>query len=176
MPAIMRCAISYAVVMAAAVQVLHAAHRFPDYPLRPAGEYAVKAEKNGVVIGAEAVEDLKDQETYFNTKLGAKGFLPVFIVVNNNSSTESFILEKQNVGFGGVSDSRAANAGTSFGSEVQQNILKKTLQSATLSPGASVHGFLYIPIPKNGPRDKIHIQVPITKAGTHEMFVLNLFL
>jgi hypothetical protein len=163
-------------VAAGAIPMAHAGHRFPDYPVRPANDYTVKAERNGVVVGVEAVEDLKDQEIYFNTKLEPRGFLPVFIVVNNNSSTESFILEKGNIGFGGVSDRSTANAGTTFGTEVQQNILKKTLQSVTLSPGVSVHGFLYIPIPRNGPRDKIHLQVPIARAGTHETFVLNLYL
>jgi hypothetical protein len=176
MPRVLRSVMLGALVGAAAIQVLQAAHSFPDYPVRAADQYTVKADKNGVVVGVEAVEDPKDQQTYFNTKLRQKGFLPVFIVVNNNSSTESFILEKQNVGFGGVSESSAANAGTAFGTEVQQNILKKTLRSATLSPGASAHGFLYIPIPRNGAREKIHLQVPITRAGTHETFILNLYL
>jgi hypothetical protein len=166
----------FGVVLSATVcQLLHAAHSFPDYPVRPADRYAVKAERNGVVVGAEAVEDPNDQQTYFNTKLRQKGFLPVFVVLSNNS-TESFILEKQNIGFGGVSDAAAANAGTAFGSDVLQNILKKTLQSSTLSPGTSVHGFLYVPVPKNRGREKIHIQVPITHAGTHETFILNLYL
>jgi len=38
-----------------------------------------------------------------------------------------------------------------------------------------VHGFLYVPVPKKGPREKVHLQVPITKAGTNETFVLNLY-
>jgi hypothetical protein len=157
------------------VQPVTAAHKFPDYPVRPAGDYAVKTEKSGLTLGVQPVEDLKDQETFFDTKLTPKGFLPVFVVIENESSVDSFLFEKTNVGYAGVSNGSKANAGTTFGTEVQENILKKGIQSRTLSPGTSVHGFLYIPVPKKGPREKIHLQVPITKAATRETYVLNLY-
>jgi hypothetical protein len=182
------------VVMSLAPPV-YAAHKFPDYPVRPAGEYTVKTERAGLIVGVEPVEDLKDQKSYFNSELTPKGFIPVFIVIQNGSSGDSFLFEKTNVGYAGVS-SNTPNGGSKAGetmamvglggliamklianaTEVQQNMLKKEVQSATLSPGTSVHGFLYIPVPKKGPREKIHLQVPITKAGTSETFVLNLIL
>ena len=59
-------------------------------------------------------------------------------------------------------------------SQVQQNLLKKEVQSTTLSPGTSAHGFLYIPVPKDAPREKIHLRVPITRTGADEAFVLDL--
>lgn len=170
------------------------AHQFPEYAARPAAEYPVTAEKAGLAIGVQPLEDLKDQKTYFNTELTPKGFVPVFIVIQNGLTSDSFLFEKTNVGYGGVSESAGPNARSKTGermamvglggliavklitnaSEVQENLLKKEVQSKTLSPGASVHGFLYIPVPKKGERDKIHLQVPITKAGTSETFVLNL--
>ncbi len=176
MPRIARFLIISGLFAAAAIHALYGAHFFPDYPVRPADQYTSKTEKNGVVAGAEAVEDPRDQQTYFNARLTRKGFLPVFVVINNNSSSESFILEKQNVGFVGVSNRASDAAGTAFGTDVQQNILKKGLRSATLSPRGSIHGFLFVPVPKDGAREKIHLQIPITRAGTHETFILNLYL
>jgi hypothetical protein len=58
-------------------------------------------------------------------------------------------------------------------SQVRQNILKKEVQSKTLSPGVSASGFLYVPVPKNAPRQRIRLRVPITMAGTDEPLVLD---
>jgi len=168
--------------------------KFPDYPVHPAGDYAVKAEKDGVIVGVEPVENIKEQKTYFDTDLAAKGFVPVFIVVQNQSSENSFLFEKSNVGYTGISKNSTPDAGSKVGvsmaavgmggliamklitnaTHIQQNLLKKEVQSKTLSPGTSVHGFLYIRVPKEGPRQKIHLQVPITKSDTSQTFVLNL--
>ena len=48
---------------------VYTAEKFPDYPVRPAGDYAVTAEKAGLTIGVQPVEDLKDQMTYFDAQL-----------------------------------------------------------------------------------------------------------
>lgn len=176
------------------VQLGYAAHHFPDYPVRPAGEYAVKVERFGLTIGVEPVEELKDQKTYFNTELTPKGFIPVFIVIQNGSSKDSFIFQRTNVGYVVVSNNPVAdgqseeNAVTDVmnvpgmspwklggASEIEKNILEKEVQSKTLAPGASAHGFLYIPVPRKGARGKVHLQVAITKAGTNETHVYNLF-
>ena len=189
---------SYALGAAIALAAVSAygAHRFPGYDARPASEYAVKAERAGLTIGVEPMEDLKAQKTYFNAELTPKGFMPVFIVVQNGSATDSFLFEKGNVGYAGVASEATPKVGSKVGqgmaaaglggiiaiklianaTEVQENLLKQEVQSTTLAPGASVHGFLYIPVPKKGPREKIHLQVPMTKAGTSETFVLNLIL
>lgn len=179
-------------VVLSLVPPVYAAHKFPDYPVRPAGDYAVTAERAGLIIGVQPVEDLKDQKTYFNTELTPKGFIPVFVVIQNGSSGDSFLFDRTNVGYAGISNASSPNVGSKavdtmalFGgllwlklvanaSQVQQNLLKIELQSKTLSPGTSVHGFLYIPVPKNAPRPKIRLQVPVTRAGTSETYVLNL--
>jgi hypothetical protein len=49
--------------------------------------------------------------------------------------------------------------------EVQQNLLKKALQSKTLSPGASARGFLYVQVPKGVARQTIHLRIPVTRVG-----------
>jgi hypothetical protein len=181
------------VVVFSLLPFVYAAEKFPAYPGRPAGDYAVTAERAGLTIGVQPVEDLKEQKTYFKATLTPKGFIPVFIVIENGSTGDSFLFEKSNVGYAGVSSDSTPKMRSKVGeglamlgpgliavklianaTVVQQNMLKKEVQSKTLSPSTSVRGFLYIPVPKKGPRDKIHLQVPITRAGTSETFVLNL--
>ena len=179
----------------------HAAEKFADYPMHAADSYAVKAGNAGLVIGAQPVEDLKEQKTYFDTELTPRGFIPVFIVIENRSREDSFLVDKSAITCGpeeaGLSNlevrskaERPAVVGLSLlapatfiifakinnASHVQQNIVKKELQSKTLSPATSAHGFLYIPAPKNGPRPKLHLRIPVTKlAGEKpESFILDL--
>ena len=191
-----------ALVVLFLVPPIYTADKFPDYPVRKAGEYAATAEKAGLTIGVQPVEDPKDQKTYFGTVLTAQGFLPVFIVLQNGSSGESFLFDKTGVTYGPAASSLSATpkAGEKAAdgvalvsglavsppglvvaaalavkaSQVQHNILKKEVQSKTLSPGVSACGFLYIPVPKNAPRQKTVLRVLITRAGTDESFVLDL--
>jgi len=92
--------IAAALVVLSLVQPGYAADKFPDYPVRPAGDYAVKVEKSGLTIGVQPVEDLKEQKTYFNTELTPKGFVPVFVVIQNGSTDDSFLFDKTGVTYG----------------------------------------------------------------------------
>jgi hypothetical protein len=180
----------------------YAQQKFADYPVHAADSYAIKAESAGLIIGVQPVEDPKEQKGYFDTELTPRGFIPVFIVIENRSREDSYLFDKSIVTCGpdeaGISHlevrskaERPAVVGVSMlapaggfivmakvinASHVQQNILKKELQSKTLSPLASGHGFLYIPAPKNGPRPKIHLRIPVTKLNAEkpETFVLDL--
>ncbi len=188
-------------------QPVYAGEKFPDYPVRPVADYAVKAEHDGLSIGLQPVEDPKEQKTYFDTDLTSKGFIPIFIVMQNGSQEESFLFDKTKVTYG-VADSSlstpkmgekaakgAVIVGTAsalaispagmvvaivlgvkavHGTQIQESILKKELQSKTLSPGVSAHGFLYVQAPKKGPREKIHLQLPVTKSGTDQPLVFDL--
>lgn len=190
--------ISVPVILSLALPVC-AADKFPDYPVRPAGEYAVTTGQAGLIVGVQAVEDLQEQKTYFNTELTPKGFVPVFVVIQNESSGDSFLFDKTKLAYGnsgGAAPDARSQAGEaaavmslaavslagafiamkliSNASLVQQNILKKEVQSKTLSPGTSVHGFLYVPAPKKGVREMIRLQVPVTRVGSDDHFVLNL--
>jgi hypothetical protein len=180
------------------VPPVYAASTFPDYPVSPASDYSVSTQTAGLTIGLVAVEDLKEQKTYFHTEVAPKGFVPVFVVIQNGSKGDSFLFDKTKVTYGPADSSvstpkEGSKAGESLAvaavplvglffalklisnaSEVQQNFLQKEMQSTTLSPGASAHGFLYIPVPKNAPRQKIHLRVPITRASADETFVLDL--
>jgi hypothetical protein len=76
------------------VQPASVADKFPDYPVRQATDYPSKAEQAG------PVEDLKEQKTYFHTELTPKGFIPVFVVLQNASDGESFLFDKSGITYG----------------------------------------------------------------------------
>lgn len=170
-----------------------AADRYADYPVHPAASYAITAADSGLTIGLEPVEDLKDQKTYFDTELTPKGFIPVFLVIENKSKDDSFIFDKSAVTYGPVGSGAAtpnlhskirdntalgglaalstptafiAMAKVTHASHIQANILKKELQSTTLSPSASAHGFLYVPVPRSGPGKRFIFGFP-SRARVH---------
>jgi len=173
------------------VQPGYASHHFPDYPVRPAGEYANKVAKAGLIVAVEPVEDPEQQKTYFNSRLGSKGILPLFIVIQNTSAMDAYLFDKSAVGLGEaaeVTGKGARKTASRLGSgglvdltlvkdvtEVRENLMKKEVRSKTLSPGSSVYGFVYVPVPTDAPRKKIHLQVPLTNAQNGETEVVNLF-
>ena len=143
-------------------------------PVRAASDYAVKAEQAGLTIGLQPVEDPKEQKTYFDTELTPKGFIPVFIVMQNGSAEDSFLFDKSKIAYGPADSSlstpqmgeKAAKGalvvGTAsalaispaglvvamvlaskavHGTQIQEAILKKEMQSETLSPGFRRTGF-----------------------------------
>lgn len=170
---------------------VYASHHFPDYPVRPAGEYANKVEKAGLIVAVEPMEDPKQQKMYFNSHLNSKGMLPAFIVIQNNSAMDTYLFDSSEVGLADVveiSSPGARQTRARLGSgglvdltlvtevtEVRENMMKKELRSKTLSPGSSVYGFVYVPVPTDAPRKKVHLQVPLTNAQSSETEVVNLF-
>jgi hypothetical protein len=54
------------------------------------------------------------------------------------------------------------------------NLIKKEIRSMTISPGSSVSGFVYVPVPTEADRKKVHLQVPLTNAQSGETEVVNL--
>jgi hypothetical protein len=174
-----------------------AASPFPIYPVRQATDYAVSAQAAPLIIAVEPVDDAKDQRFYFHAEIAPMGFVPVFVVIQNTSSEDSFLFDKMKVTYGdaaGVSTPKTGlKVGESLGltaipfvgmfsalsvvrsaSEVQQHVLQQELKSTTLSPGASAHGFLYVPVPKKGARSKIHLRVPVARSGGDAPLVLDL--
>ena len=192
--------LSTILVVLSLVRPAYAGPKFADYPQRKASECAIKADKLGFVVGIQPVEDLNDQKNYFNSDLTKKGFIPVYIVIENQSSADSFLFDKTGVKIGvGTSTGSGPNAnsksvqtlqvvsalaispvGIIIGAKlakdealVQTNLLKKEVQSKTLSPASSTSGFLYLPVPKAGPRQPIHLTISITRSGDDEPFSLD---
>jgi hypothetical protein len=162
---------------------------FPTYPVRAASDYALKAEQSSLTIGVQPLDNPDEQKTYFHTKLSPKGFLPVFVVIHNAAATESYIFDKAKASLIAPPaappnktpqlSNKAATAAalaswaismkmTADNSEIEEQLLLNELHSTTLSPGASVHGFLYIPIPNKGDRDKIHLKIPMLRSASND--------
>ena len=155
------------------------------------GEYANKVAKANLIVAVEPVEDPEQQKTYFNSYLSSKGILPVFIVIQNTSATDAYLFDKSAVGLGdaaeitGKGTRRTASLLGSGGlvdlalvtnaTQVRENMMKKEVRSKTLSPGSSVYGFVYVPVPTDAPRKKVHLEVPLTNAQSSETEVVNLF-
>jgi hypothetical protein len=184
----------------------YAGDNFPDFPVRPADDYPVKAQAAGVTIGAQAVDEKEDQKNYFHTELSSSGFVPVFVVIQNRSKDDSLLFDKAAITYGVGNSSIIAKpkAGTkgaktvefasaaalTYGvvgdfvavamfakaSRIQQNLVVKEIQSGTLGPGEAAHGFLYIPASKKGPREKIHLQFTVTWVGSGKTSVLDVTL
>jgi hypothetical protein len=168
--------------------------KFQPYPDRKAADCSTKADKDGLIVGVEAMENMKDQRTYFGTNLTEKGYLPIFLVVENTSNNDSYLFDKSNVALAGASAGAVKEARSKKGemfamfgiggiftmsaitkaTEVQQNLLKREIQSKTLSLGISAKGFLYVPVPKEGGRGGISLQIPLVNARTSEVRVINL--
>ncbi len=173
------------------VQLCYAAHNFPDYPVRPANEYANKAAKGGLIVAVEPVDDPEQQKTYFNSHLNSSGILPVFLVIQNTSATDSYLFDRSAVGLGGAGGPtgkggrKTASLLTSGGlvdlalineaTHERDNMLRKEVRSTTLSPGSSVHGFVYVPVATDAPRGKLQLQVPLTNTQSGEIEIVNLF-
>jgi len=177
---------------------------FPEYPVKAAADYPNVVTKAGLSVAAFAVEDTEEQRKYFGADLTWKSYLPVFLVIENHSPGDSFLVAKEGLMYGPAGRSGSALADPSRptksdktlnvlsvvpdlgfmaalafsrSTEVRQNILKKELESATLSPGTSVHGFVFIPLhSQHTVRDKIHLSIPLTESGTGATVVLDLEL
>lgn len=181
--------------------------KFPDFPVHAAGGYPVNAKQGTLAIGIQVLDDPDEQKTYFHTKLSPRGFLPVFVVIENASTAQdSYIFDKTQASLFQGAEASVTNAtpkasqkaslGTSLASvavggvaglavlmysmklqadstEIQEEFRLKELQSTTLSPGKLAHGFLFIPIPKDGDREKIHLKIPMLKSGSDETVSLD---
>jgi hypothetical protein len=182
--------ICLAIVSVTAQPVL-AGHRFVDYPVRPAEEYANKVIVKGFIVAVQPLEDVKEQKTYFGTNLNHRGILPVLIVVRNTSASDTCLLDQSEVGLGqgqeltGKGAHKTASKLGSGGlldlslvrevSDVRDNLVRRELRSGTLAPGRTISGFVYVPIPTDAQRAKVHLEVPLTNEQSGETEVANLY-
>lgn len=64
---------------------------------RPADSYAQHQQKNGVIIGIHPMTDKEEIKETFRINLLDKGLLPILLIVENQSTSTSFILAKEKV-------------------------------------------------------------------------------
>ena len=186
-----RARLVFSVVVLLLAHQASAAHHYPDYPVRPATEYPNKIWTASIVVAAEPLDDPGQQKTYFNDRLSAAGILPVFVVIQNISPSDTYLFDKAAIGLADQSEAtgkaahrivRLLGSGglvdlnlIDNANFARENMMKKGIHSKTLAPGGTVSGFVYIPISTDSVRQKIHLQVPLTNSQSGEAEVLNLF-
>src|SRR5208282_3968561 len=62
-----------------------------------AGSYTQHEQTNGVVVGIRPMTDKREIEDMFKVNLLDKGLLPILVVVENQSASDSFIIAKDKV-------------------------------------------------------------------------------
>lgn len=179
--------------------------KYPEYPVRAAKSYPNAVAQSGLVAAAEALSDPKAQKEYFHLEFAKKNYLPVFVVLENHSPAESFIVKQEDIGvYSGTAKAASAGAGdvasgrSKVGegityslpgpalavvanllirnaADVRQNVVKNQLRSVTLSPGQAAHGFVYIPLPK-GAYDAGQLRMRVRVYRTGEEQPLDLKL
>jgi hypothetical protein len=185
------CALVCLAIVSVAARPVRAAHRFVEYPVRPAGEYANKVVVKGFVVAVQPLEDANEQKRYFGTNLNRRGILPVLIVVQSASASDTCLLDRTEVGLGqgqeltGKGARRTASKLGSGGlldlslveevTDVRDSLVRRQLRSGTVAPGRTISGFVYVPIPTDAPRSKVHLQVPLTNQQSGETEVANLY-
>jgi hypothetical protein len=182
--------------------VFCSAASFPDYPVKPASEYPAAIEKSGYVVAAIPVEDRNDQRKYFGLDLRSRGLIPLFLLVENRTADNSVLLKKDSLMYSpaGKSGSTLPDAAkssrvdktvtalsyvpsvymfmsiivSSKTKERRQHLLETELQSATVSPGQSVHGFIFLPA-KRGylSRKKMQLNITLVKSGSDDVVTID---
>jgi hypothetical protein len=179
------------------------ASSFPQYPVKAVRDYPSAIETSGLVVAAILVDDQKDQHTYFGLSLQAKGYLPVLLVMKNEATDASYLIDRESLtcSLGGRSaplsstPSKASKADkaiaiigrtpttyifmagpiASRSIELRQRLRETELESATLSPGVSVHGFVFVPVRgKYPPPNQIRLTLPFIRSGTSEVVSIDL--
>jgi len=70
---------------------------FPEYPFRPAKCYPRAVTQSGLTAAAEALPRPESQKQYFHLEFVKKNYLPIVVVVDNESPADSFMLKSEDV-------------------------------------------------------------------------------
>jgi len=100
-----------------------ASRQLPDYPAKAASDYSIKAAEAGAIVGIEPFDESGLQKTYFNASLTEKGILPVFVVLQNTSATDSIIFDKSAIGLAAPPTSQARKTAPSLRSSAREDCL-----------------------------------------------------
>src|SRR3989442_1517862 len=107
---------------------------FPDYPAKTTTEYANVVTKSGLAVAAVPMEDPQEQQKYFGMNLRSKGYIPVFLVGENQTSADSFILRKE-----GLIYKQAGRSGSTLPDPARPSKTDKSLAAASY---ASYYGIM----------------------------------
>lgn len=79
--------------------------RFPDVDVRPASEYALSEEAEGLIISVDPLLERRRVMSTFGVDLLRRGVLPVLVVAENKSAAIGFYLQKEYCSLGVPTDS-----------------------------------------------------------------------
>lgn len=167
----------------------------PADKVRPLAAYPLKVEQQGLTIAVSALERNEVKEV-FGADIVDDGVLPILIVAENRHASTSFALAKSKVMVadanaislgraGGVGQTKEmvgntlsttvvllsplALVGTKLSSDAQtvsHGMGLKELQSHTVDPGQQVHGYVYVPIPKDSRGSQINLRAIVEATDT----------
>lgn len=140
----------------------------PEYKYGPMDGYPSRVERDGFVVGVRVVLDQEVLDKYFGQNLVALGILPLEVSMQNRSTSQSFLVEKENwsLGSGGSAvtedqlpspTARAIVAGggilgyalAAAAQNTRTSIAISEMQTYTISPGRTFSGFLFYKRPPN---------------------------
>lgn len=146
-----------------------AAPLLPQYPSQPLSTYSDVVEVDGLRVAAHPVTNKETLLRYFGDDLVGRGILPVFLVAENRSERESFLIEKERcsiksgITFSSNDELPSPNSyallgalplGLFWGSHLASQaantkfaLATSELRTTTISPGSGTHGFLYFRLP-----------------------------
>lgn len=120
---------------------LYAAN-FPDYPLRAANSYQHAVDQSDVVVAAEVVSDTESQKKYFHVDFTKKNYLPIFVVLNNQSSTSSLIVKPEEIGVSSGQDQTSSNGDVASGRSKAGERIELASAIAISLPGLVVANYM----------------------------------
>ncbi len=113
------------------------AAKFPDYPFKAAKDYPGAITNEGLTVGVKPMADPEEQHQYFGLNFSKNNFLPVLMVVENSSTADSFILNRELIGIYAGEEEQARSGHSQLGNS--KTARRVELASAvTLSIAASI--------------------------------------
>lgn len=127
--------------IAALIPLTLLAINFADYPSRPAKSYPGALSADGLDVGVDPVHDLDVQKKYFRLTFKIKGYLPVFVVLDNHSSADSFIVNREEIGAfaDGDEDTNVTNITSGRSNGGERLMLAGTLALSTAGALVAMH-------------------------------------
>ncbi|MGA2992479.1 MAG: hypothetical protein ABSD88_18580 [Candidatus Korobacteraceae bacterium] len=189
--------VSLALVVSVLISGVCAEQQFADFQPLAASQYPSYQEHQGIGIAVVPVFDVSSQNRYLGINLLGRGFLPIYIVIENHSNLQGAILLRDEVLYshddsaavrrseqqarpspsgarwamaeGGIPGRIVALHWLSKMSDVRMNLLKKELQSQTVAPGKAGGGFVFAPIGKGSKAAKeVLLDVPMRSTSSNE--------
>jgi hypothetical protein len=118
-------------------ELLYAA-KFPEYPVKAAKEYPGAITVEGLIVGVTPMADPDEQQRYFGLNFSKNNFLPVLVVVENGSTADSFILNRELIAIYAGEEEQAGPGHSDLGNPSKTARRVELASAVTLSIAAGV--------------------------------------